>query len=204
SWMAMYCLNMLTIALQLATEDPVYEDVASKFWEHFVYIAYAIQRPDEPSRGLWDEEDAFFYDNLHSPEGQNIPIRVRSAVGLFPLTAVAIGDSKLIARFPSFKRRMEWFIRYRKDLTDSCASMTKQGQEERIMLSVVKPEQLKRVLARMLDENEFLSPFGIRSVSRFHREHPYELHSQGVAYRLDYEPGGSRTHPFGGHSNLPG
>src|SRR5262249_45006891 len=102
------------------------------------------------------------------------------------------------------KRRMEWFIRYRKDLTDSCASMTKQGQEERIMLSVVKPEQLKRVLARMLDENEFLSPFGIRSVSRFHREHPYELHSQGVAYWLDSEPGESRTHLFCGNSNWRG
>jgi len=204
SWMAMYCLNMLTIALHLATEDPVYEDVASKFWEHFVYIAYAIQRPDDISRGLWDETDQFFYDNLHAPDGQNFPIRVRSLVGLLPLTAVAIGDSKLIARFPSFKRRMEWFERYRKDLTDSCASMTKQGQEERIMLSVVKPEQLVRLLVRMLDETEFLSPFGIRSISRFHRESPYELHVQGVHHRLDYEPGESRTQLFGGNSNWRG
>jgi mannosylglycerate hydrolase MGH1-like protein len=204
SWMAMYCLNMLAIALQLATEDPVYEDVASKFWEHFVYIGYAIQRPDDPGKGLWDEEDGFFYDNLHAPDGQNIPIRVRSGVGLIPLTAVAIGDSRLIDRFPSFKRRMEWFVRYRKDLTDSCASMTKHGQEERIMLSVVKPEQLVRILARMLDENEFLSPFGIRSVSRFHRDHPYELHARGVDYRLDYEPGESRTTVFGGNSNWRG
>jgi hypothetical protein len=204
SWMAMYCLNMLTIALHLATEDPVYEDVASKFWEHFVYIAYAIQRPDDTTRGLWDETDRFFYDNLHAPDGQNFPVRVRSLVGLLPLTAVAIGDAKLIARFPSFKRRMEWFERYRKDLTASCASMTKQGQDERIMLSVVKPEQLVLVLARMLDENEFLSPFGIRSISRFHREHPYELHVQGVHHRLDYQPGESRTQLFGGNSNWRG
>jgi mannosylglycerate hydrolase MGH1-like protein len=204
SWMAMYCLNMLAIALQLSTEDPVYEDVASKFWEHFVYIAYAIQRPDDPEKGLWDEQDGFFYDNLHAPDGRNIPIRVRSAVGLLSLSAVATGDSRLIDRFPGFKRRMEWFLANRRDLTDCCASMTKHGQEERILLSVISPDQLTRVLARMLDENEFLSPYGIRSVSRFHRDHPYELHAQGVDYRLDYEPGESRTKLFGGNSNWRG
>jgi hypothetical protein len=202
--MAMYCLNMLTIALHLATEDPVYEDVASKFWEHFIYIAYAIQRPDHPERGLWDEEDGFFYDNLHSPDDQNIPIRVRSMVGLIPLTAVAMGDSKLIDRFPSFKRRMEWFGRYRKDLTDASASLTREGQDARLMMSVVKPEQLRRVLARVLDESEFLSPYGIRSVSRFHRDHPCEILTEGTSHRLDYEPGESRTHLFGGNSNWRG
>jgi hypothetical protein len=204
SWMAMYCLNMLAIALQLATEDPVYEDVASKFWEHFVYIAYAIQRPDEPGRGLWNEEDGFFYDALHASDGRTIPIRVRSAVGLLPLSAVATGDSKLIDRFPAFKRRMEWFLAHRKELTDSCASMTKHGLDERILLSVVKPEQLRRVLAVMLDENEFLSPYGIRSVSRFHKDHPYELRTRDMNYRLDYEPGESRTKLFGGNSNWRG
>ena len=204
SWMAMYCLNMLAIALQLASEDPVYEDVASKFWEHFVYIAYAIQRPDAPDRGLWSEEDGFFYDNLHAPDGRNIPIRVRSAVGLLPLTAVAMGDSKLIDRFPGFKRRMEWFLKNRPDLTGACANMTTIGQEERILMSVVKPEQLKRILAFVLDEDEFLSPYGVRSVSRFHRDHPYELHARGMNYRLDYEPGESRTKLFGGNSNWRG
>ncbi|HYB53746.1 MAG TPA: glucosidase, partial [Thermoanaerobaculia bacterium] len=204
SWMAMYCLNMLAIALQLSTEDPVYEDVASKFWEHFVYIAYAIQRPDEPERSLWNEEDGFFYDALHAPDGRNIPIKVRSAVGLIPLSAVAMGDSKLIDRFPSFKRRMEWFVTNRQDLTNCCASMTKHGREDRILLSVVKPDQLVRVLSRMLDENEFLSPYGIRSVSRYHHDHPYEVHAQGVDYRLDYQPGESRTHLFGGNSNWRG
>jgi len=204
SWMAMYCLNMLAIALELAKEDPVYEDVASKFWEHFVYIAYAIQRPDEPERGLWDEEDGFFYDALHSPDGRNIPIRVRSAVGLIPLSAVATGDAELLGRFPSFQRRMQWFLTHRRDLTDCCASMTSEGRDHRILLSVVKPDQLERLLARMLDENEFLSPYGIRSVSAFHREHPYELHAQGVDYRLDYQPGESRTALFGGNSNWRG
>jgi hypothetical protein len=204
SWMAMYCLNMLTIALHLATQDPVYEDVATKFWEHFIYIAYAIQRPDQPEKGLWDEEDGFFYDNLRTLEGRNLPIRVRSMVGLIPLTAVAMGDSKLIDRFPSFKRRMEWFARYRKDLTDASASLTKQGADARLMMSVVKPEQLRRVLARMLDENEFLSPFGLRSVSKCYRDHPYELLAEGTSHRLDYEPGESRTHLFGGNSNWRG
>jgi len=204
SWMAMYCLNMLAIALVLASEDPVYEDVASKFWEHFVYIAYAIQRPDDPERGLWDEEDGFFYDNLHAPDGRNIPIRVRSAVGLIPIYAVAMGDSKLIDRFPGFKRRMQWFIQNRPDLIESCASMTETGREQRILMSVVKPQQLTRVLGRMLDENEFLSPYGIRSVSRFHRDHPYELHARGIDHRLDYEPGESRTKLFGGNSNWRG
>jgi hypothetical protein len=204
SWMAMYCLNMLSIALHLAARDPVYEDVASKFWEHFVYIAYAIQRPDNTAMGLWDEEDGFFYDNLHNPDRGNIPIRVRSAVGLLPLTAIATADSQLIERFPGFRRRMQWFIKNRPDLTQACASMTRQGQEERILLSVVKRAQLVRVLGRMLDENEFLSPYGVRSVSRVYKDRPYELQAQGMTYRLDYEPGESRTKLFGGNSNWRG
>ncbi|MGE5413941.1 MAG: MGH1-like glycoside hydrolase domain-containing protein, partial [Syntrophomonadaceae bacterium] len=115
SWMAMYCLNLLGMALELAAKDPVYEDVASKFWEHFVYIAYAVQRPDLPGGGLWDEDDGFFYDEIHHPDGRQVPIRVRSLVGLLPLTAVVTGDSALIDRFPSFKRRMEWFFQHRPD-----------------------------------------------------------------------------------------
>jgi mannosylglycerate hydrolase MGH1-like protein len=204
SWMAMYCLNLLAMALELAAEDPVYEDVASKFWEHFVYIAHAVQRPDDPEGGLWDEEDGFFYDELHHADGRQIPIRIRSAVGLLPLTAVVTGDSALINRFPAFKRRMEWFFAHRRDLTDACASMTQHGQHERLLLSVVKPEQLTRVLRYMLDESEFLSPYGIRSVSRYHRDHPYELQARGEDFRLDYEPGESRTRLFGGNSNWRG
>ena len=166
SWMAMYCLNLLGMALELATEDSVYEDVASKFWEHFIYIAHAMQRPDETGVGLWDEQDGFFYDDVRHPDGRQFPIRARSLVGLLPLIAVVTRDSALIDRFPSFKRRMEWFFKYRKDLTDSCASMTEKGEQQRLLLSVVKPEQLTRVLRYMLDESEFLSPYGIRSVSR--------------------------------------
>jgi hypothetical protein len=200
----MYCLNLLGMALELATEDPVYEDVASKFWEHFIYIAHAVQRPDEAGVGLWDEQDGFFYDDIRHPDGRQVPIRTRSLVGLLPLTAVVTGDSALINRFPSFKRRMEWFFAYRQDLTDACASMTKQGEEQRILLSVVKPAQLTRVLRYMLDESEFLSPYGIRSVSQFHRDHPYAIQARGMDYGLDYEPGESRTRLFGGNSNWRG
>jgi len=204
SWMAMYCLNLLGMALELASHDPVYEDVASKFWEHFVYIAYAIQRPDNPELGLWDEQDGFFYDEIHHPDGRQVPIRVRSLVGLLPLTAVVVGDSALIHRFPSFERRMQWFFEHRLDLTASCASMTLHGAGERLLMSVVRPEQLTRVLRYMLDESEFLSPYGIRSVSRFHRDHPYFADAHGQELRLDYEPAESRTQLFGGNSNWRG
>ena len=204
SWMAMYCLNLLGMALELASKDPVYEDVASKFWEHFVYIAYAVQRPDVPGDGLWDEQDGFFYDEIHHEDGRQVPIRVRSAVGLLPLTAVVTGDSALIDRFPSFKRRMQWFFQHRPDLTGSCASMTARGTHERLLMSVVRPEQLTRLLGYMLDESEFLSPYGIRSVSRYHLEHPYQLAARGRDFRLDYEPGESRTKLFGGNSNWRG
>jgi hypothetical protein len=204
SWMAMYCLNLLGMALELASHDPVYEDVASKFWEHFVYIAHAIQRPDDPAMGLWDEQDGFFYDEIHHPDGRQVPIRVRSAVGLLPLTAVVVGDSALIHRFPSFERRMQWFFEHRQDLVSSCASMTEHGFGERILMSVVRPEQLTRVLRYMLDESEFLSPYGVRSVSRFHRDHPYSAAARGQELRLDYEPAESRTPLFGGNSNWRG
>ena len=205
SWMAMYCLNLLGMALELAAEDPVYEDVASKFWEHFVYIAHAVQRPDEPEgAGCGTSRTDSSTTTLRHPDGRQFPIRTRSLVGLLPLTAVVTGDSALIDRFPSFKRRMEWFLAYRPDLTDSCASMTQHGEHERILLSVVKPEQLTRVLRYVLDESEFLSPHGIRSVSQFHRDHPYTLRTRAMDYRLDYEPGESRTHLFGGNSNWRG
>jgi hypothetical protein len=204
SWMAMYCLNLLGIALELAAGDPVYEDVASKFWEHFVYIAYAAQRPDRPELGLWDDQDGFFYDGVRTPDGHHVPIKIRSVVGLIPLSAVVTGDSALIDRFPGFKRRMAWFFQYRQDLTAASASMTEHGKEKRILLSVVKPEQLTRVLRYMLDESEFLSPYGIRSVSRYHRDHPFELQAEGVGYRLAYDPGESRTGMFGGNSNWRG
>ncbi len=204
SWMAMYCLNLLGMALELAVEDPAYEDVASKFWEHFVYIAYAMHHVGEEGFNLWDEEDGFFYDVLRRPDGSHEPIRIRTLVGLIPLSAVVTGDLSLLDRFPGFKRRMEWFARNRPDLMGSCASMMQRPDGTRMLFSLVTPDQLRRVLRFMLDENEFLSPHGIRSVSLYHRDHPYVMKAGGAEYRMSYDPGESTTGLFGGNSNWRG
>jgi hypothetical protein len=204
SWMAMYTLNLLAIALELAREDPVYEDVASKFWEHFIYIADAMNNIGTENLGLWDEEDGFFYDILHLPNGEHITLRVRSMVGLIPLFAVETVESNVIDQFPDFKRRMEWFINNRPDLTANIATMRTPGQQERKLVSVVRADRLRRVLRVLLDENEFLSPYGIRALSRFHKDHPYVLNVNGMDYRVDYEPAESTTGMFGGNSNWRG
>ncbi len=204
SWMAMYCLNMLGMALELAVDDPAYEDVASKFWEHFVYIAHAMHHMGEDGFNLWDEQDGFFYDAIRRPDGSHEPIRIRSAVGLIPLSAVVTGDTRLMERFPGFLRRMKWFATNRPDLIGSCASMTRRGGSARVLFSLVTPDQLRRVLRFMLDESEFLSPHGIRSVSLYHRDHPYAANTGGVEHRMTYEPGESTTGVFGGNSNWRG
>jgi len=204
SWMAMYCLNLLGMALELALEDQAYEDVASKFWEHFVYIAYAMHHVGEEGFNLWDEEDGFFYDVLRRPDGSHETIRIRTLVGLIPLSAVVTGEVSLLDRFPGFKRRMQWFSENRQDLIESCASMTQRPDGARALFSLVTPEQLRRVLRFMLDENEFLSPHGIRSVSMYHRDHPYVMKTGGVEYRMSSDPGESTTGMFGGNSNWRG
>jgi len=203
-WMAMYSLNLLAIALELSREDPAYEDVASKFWEHFLFIAKAINHLGEDGVGMWDEEDGFFYDALHLPDGRHIPLKVRSMVGLIPLFAVETLEPRLIDQLPGFKRRMQWFIDNRPDLTHNIASMEVAGKGARRLLSVVNPDQLRRILKRMLDEDEFLSPFGVRSLSRAHRDQPYILRGDGSEHRVDYEPGESQTGLFGGNSNWRG
>ncbi|MCU1234858.1 MAG: hypothetical protein JWP63_2825 [Candidatus Solibacter sp.] len=203
-WMAMYCLNLLRIALELAREDSAYEDVASKFWEHFLYIAKAINHLGEDGVGMWDEEDGFFYDALHMPDGAHTTLKIRSFVGLIPLFAVETLEPRLTDQFPGFKRRMQWFIENRPDLTYNVASMTVPGKGERRLLSMVNPDQLRRILKHTLDENEFLSPHGIRGLSRVHREHPYVLQTDGVEHRVGYEPAESRTEVFGGNSNWRG
>ncbi len=204
SWMAMYTLNLLTIALELAREDPVYEDVASKFWEHFIYIADAMNNIGMENIGLWDEQDGFYYDILHLPNGEHITLRVRSVVGLIPLFAVETVEPHVIDKFPDFKRRLEWFINNRPDLTANISTMRTPGQQERRLVSVVRADRLRRVLKVMLDENEFLSPYGIRALSRFHKEHPYILNVNGTEHRVDYEPAESTTGLFGGNSNWRG
>jgi len=204
SWMAMYTLNMLSIAMELAQEDPAYEDVASKFWEHFLYIAHAMNHLGHNGMGLWNEEDGFYYDALHLPGDSMVPMKVRSMVGLIPLFAVATMEPESLGKLPDFKRRLEWFIDNRRDLVENLACMRTPGHGERRLLSIVDRDRLRRILAVLLDENEFLSPYGIRAVSRYHREHPYVLNVGGHEHRVDYEPGESSTGLFGGNSNWRG
>jgi hypothetical protein len=204
SWMAMYTLNLMAIAMELAAQDPAYEDVASKFWEHFIYIAHAMNNLGHNGMGLWNEEDGFFYDVLKFPDGEYFPVKVRSMVGLIPLFAVETLDSGLLHRLSGFKRRMEWFIDNRPDLTKNVACMRTSGMAERRLLSIVDPEQLRRMLQIMLDEQEFLSPHGIRALSLHHRDHPFTISFDGKEHRVDYEPGESLTGMFGGNSNWRG
>jgi hypothetical protein len=204
SWMAMYTLNLLAIALELASQDPAYEDVASKFWEHFLYIARAMNHRGNDGAGLWDELDGFFYDVLRFPDGRKYPMRIRSMVGLIPLFAVETLEPELLERLPGFKRRLEWFIDNRRDLIGNVACMRSPGRGERRLLSIVGRDQLRRVLQFMLDENEFLSPYGIRALSRYHKDNPYTLSVNGNEYRVDYEPAESSTGLFGGNSNWRG
>ena len=203
-WMATYSLNLMAIALELAREDPSYEDVASKFWEHFLHIAQAINHLGDDGARMWDPEDGFFYDVLHTPADGHVPLKVRSMVGLIPLYAVETLDSDLLDRLPGFKRRMEWFLQNRKDLTRNTACMKTPGMGERRLLSIVDGDKLRQVLHYMLDENEFLSPHGIRALSRVHRDQPYRLPVNGMEHRVDYEPGESSTGLFGGNSNWRG
>ncbi len=203
AWMAMYCLNMLAIALELARSRPAYEDVATKFFEHFLYIAAAIHGTDERP-GLWNERDGFFYDVLSLPGGAHQPIEIRSFVGLTPLFAVETLEPDLLERLPRFRRRMEWFLRYRPNLVRRVASLGTPGQGGRRLLSLVGRPQLERILERMLDPQQFLSDFGLRSLSREHRDRPYELEFAGTTHRVAYEPGESSGRMFGGNSNWRG
>ena len=173
SWMAMYSLNMMAIALELADGNPAYEDMASKFWEHFLNISKAMShRGGQEGQSLWNEEDGFFYDVLHLPDARQFPIKVRSMVGLIPLFAVETLEPERLERLPAFKRRLEWFIEHRPDLSAGVASMETPGRGARRLLSVLDPTRLRRVLAVMLDEREFLSPYGVRALSRTHRDQP--------------------------------
>jgi hypothetical protein len=202
SWMAMYCLNMLAIALELSQDNPAYEDVASKFFEHFVYIAKAMNELGEGIT-LWDEQDGFYYDVLHMPNDARL-LKVRSMVGLIPLFAVETLEPDVLDRLPGFKRRMQWFIDNRPEFRGHVTTAIGPGGGVRRLLSIVRRPQLVRVLSHMLDRDEFLSPHGIRALSRYHRDHPYVLAVDGVEHRVDYEPAESATGIFGGNSNWRG
>jgi hypothetical protein len=206
AWMAFYCSTMLSIALELASEDPAYEDVASKFFEHFVAITDAINTLG--GAGLWDEQDGFYYDELRTAGGGS-PLRVRSMVGVIPLFACEVLEEEVLGRLPGFKKRMQWFLDHRADLAQGISYMCARASEDsratrRRLLAMPSQERLQRVLQRLLDEREFLSPFGLRSLSKVHEHEPYVFHADGREYRVDYVPGESTTALFGGNSNWRG
>jgi hypothetical protein len=204
AWMGMFCLNMLAIALELARENPAYEDVASKFFEHFVLIARAMNDIAGEGIELWDEEDGFYYDVLHLPNGENHRLRVRSMVGLIPLFAVETLEPEVVDRLPGFRRRMQWFIDSRPEFHHHLDRTRRSEAGERRLLSLVGRTRLARILRRMLDEEEFLSPHGIRALSKHHERNPYVFQINGVESRVGYEPGESTTGLFGGNSNWRG
>ena len=204
SWMGMYCLNMLAIALELAKEDRTYADVASKFFEHFVYISDAMNNRGGHGLDLWDEEDGFYYDVLHLPDGSHHKLKVRSMVGLIPLFGVETLEPEVVDALPGFKKRMSWFIENRPRFRDNLTIAPTRDGNVRRLLSIVNTERLPRVLRFLLDENEFLSPYGIRALSQVHEDRPYVLHVDGHEYRVEYQPAESNSGLFGGNSNWRG
>ena len=204
SWMGMFCLNMLTISLELAVHNPAYEDIALKFFEHFLFIAEAMNNIAGEGISLWNEEDEFFYDVLHTEHSVNIPLKIRSMVGLIPLFAVTTIESSLLDKVPRFKHHLEWFLEHRPDLANLVSHWQEAGMGQRRLLAILRGHRMKRVLYRMLDENEFLSPYGVRALSRIYAEQPYELNVDGSVYRVSYLPAESDSGLFGGNSNWRG
>ena len=201
AWMAFYCTTMLTIALELASFDESYEDVASKFFEHFVSISDAMN--EIGGRGLWDEDDGFYYDHL-SRDGETLPLKIRSLVGLLPMVAVGVLNCDVIDRLPGFKKRMAWFLANRKKLAEHITFAEKEGGGGKMLLAIPSRERLEKLLGYMLDESEFLSDYGIRSMSKVHELQPYELQSGGTTYHVKYNPQESDSYLFGGNSNWRG
>ncbi len=210
AWMAAYTLNLMQIALELAEKDSAYEDIASKFFEHFLYIAEAMtdmgegEEKGETAIGLWDERDQFYYDILNLPDGSRVPLRVRSLVGLIPLCAVAVLDSDTEQKFPDFSERLSWMLTNRPDLARLVSRWTEPGKGNRLLLSLLRRHRMQALLTRMLDETEFLSPHGIRSVSKAHGADPFVYDWDGTRFQVDYEPAESTTTLFGGNSNWRG
>jgi len=204
SWMAMYCLNLLRLALELARHDPVHEDIATKFFEHFLAIASAINGAGDGRLGLWDETDQFYYDHLNLPDGRNLPVKIQSAVGLIPLLAVEVLDPEVIAQLPEFSARLDWYLQHRPELADLISNWATSGAGDRRLLSLLRGHRIKALLHRMLDENQFLAPGGVRSLSKFHEQHPFRYETGGQTYEVGYWPAESHSGLFGGNSNWRG
>jgi hypothetical protein len=204
AWMGMFCLNMLRISVELSQRDPVYEDMTIKFLEHFLYIAQAMTDMGKAGIGLWDDEDNFFYDVLSMPSGTKIPLRLRSIVGLIPLCAVGIVEQELIDKRPELWRKIELYRERRPDLVKLVSRWNELGTQGRRLFSLARAFRMTKILHRMLDETEFLSPYGIRALSRSYLEHPYDFQYNGEHYRVTYQPGESDTGLFGGNSNWRG
>jgi hypothetical protein len=204
AWMAMFCLNMLRIAIELSQHDPVYEDMAIKFLEHFLYIARAITDMGNEGIGLWDDEDNFFYDALYMPSGRKIPLRTRSMVGLVPLFAVGVVEKYVIDKLPELWAKIESYRQRQPGLTSLVSRWHEVGANGTRLLSLVRVFRMTKILRRMLDESEFLSPYGVRALFRSYLDHPYDFEYNGVHYRVKYLPGESDSGLFGGNSNWRG
>ncbi|MGA7838057.1 MAG: glucosidase [Ignavibacteriaceae bacterium] len=204
AWMAMYCLNMMRISLELSKENKIYQDLATKFFEHFLYIAGAMFNIGEEKIDMWDEEDEFYYDVLHTSDGKHQKLKVRSIVGLIPLFAVEVLEPEVMKNCPDFAARLEWFLDYRKDLAGVVSHWEIKGKGERRLLSLLRGHRMKCLLRRMLDEQEFLSEFGVRALSRYHLAEPYIFKNNGEIFKVGYVPGESDSAMFGGNSNWRG
>ena len=204
SWMAMYSLNMLRISLELARYNPVYQDMATKFFEHFLYIAQAMDNMGTNANGLWDDTDDFFYDVLQLPNGKSAPLKVRSMVGLIPLFAVEVLDHDLLTAMPDFTKRLQWLYDNKPELANLVSRWNIKSADEKHLLSLLRGHRMKKILEKMLDESEFLSDYGIRAVSKYHDKHPYEFFVEGERFAVNYVPGESDSNLFGGNSNWRG
>jgi hypothetical protein len=202
--MAMYCLNLLRIALELAPHNRVYEDIATKFFEHFLGIAAAINGTEDRALALWDKQDEFYYDELRTPGGREVALKVRSMVGLIPLFAVETLDPWLLEKVPKFQERMNWFLKHRPELANLVSRWQERGEGARHLLSLLRGHRMKCLLRRMLDETEFLSDFGVRALSKIHEREPYRLDCGGMTHEVAYWPAESQSGLFGGNSNWRG
>ena len=204
AWMATYCLNMMRISLELSKENTTYQDLATKFFEHFLYIANAMFKIGPDGINMWDEEDEFYYDVLHTSDDKHDKLKVRSMVGLIPLFAVEVLEPEVMDSCPEFAARLEWFLNYRKDLAGLVSHWEVKGQGESRLLSLLRGHRMKSLLKRMLDEDEFLSDFGVRALSKYHLKNPYVFKSDGQEFKVKYTPGDSDSSLFGGNSNWRG